>query len=89
VSVRALLPLLLLLLLSALAGCVEEEAGEGNVQTGECEAGELWCVDTSTIQNCPDGEWTDPEECAPENAGSVEVPVVIPTICGDYGCQPG
>lgn len=83
---------LLLLLLLAAAGpsaCVEQEADEGNVQSGECEAGEIWCVDTSTIQYCPDGAWSDPEECPPENSGSQEIPVIIPTSCGEYGCQPG
>lgn len=80
---------LTLLLLAGLPGCVEEPEEESNVQSGECETGETWCVDTSTIQYCPDGAWSDPEECPPENAGSEEVPVVIPTTCGDFGCQPG
>jgi len=70
-------------------GCGEGGPDESNVQSGECEQDEIWCVDTSTIQYCPDGEWTEPEECPPETAGSVEVPVIIPTSCGEYGCQPG
>ena len=86
----ATLALLLALLLSGAGpeGCADDAPGDGNVQSGECEAGEIWCVDTGTIQYCPQGTWTDPEECPPETTGS-EVPVVIPTSCGEFGCQPG
>ena len=81
--------LVLLVLVTGLTACVEGEVDENNLQSGECDAGEIWCVDSSTIQYCPEGQWTDPEECPPENSGSPEIPVVIPTTCGEYGCQPG
>ena len=81
--------LLALLLLAGLIGCIEEGGDDDNIQSGECEPGEIWCVDTSNVQYCPNGTWIDPEECPPENAGSIEVPVIIPTSCGEYGCQPG
>lgn len=58
---------LLLVLALGLLACQEPT-------DGPCEAGEVRCPTTRTIQYCLDGVWQDEEDCAPrEAAGGLEI----------------
>ncbi len=75
-----------LLLILLLAGCTSGTGYTGEAGQGPCETGDAQCVDQRTIQYCDDGDWTEPEECPPEetNLGLVR------TYCFEAGfCGPG
>ncbi len=73
-----------------LAGCPsDDDPDDDGVREGDCEIGALHCVDGTTIQECPEGVWSDPAECPPETTGEPPLEVEIETYCTEYGCRPG
>lgn len=79
---------LLVVLALAAIGCPGDRVNDDGTLSGACEAGETYCVDRTMIQTCVEGSWGDPQACEPLE-GSGEIPVAIPTYCGESGCQPG